>query len=359
MIRGGLVLLAALALATPAIAHPVPFSYLDVSLRPDALDVTLVVHVADVGHELQVDPADRVLNPETLSAYRDAIARLIDGRLTIMANGRKLSPERWDIAEPLPERQSIRLRTRYPLAGAPAVVGVLADLFPYDPPHQTFVNFYEDGAIEAQAVLDHVRTWVEFFPGTTQGALAVVLRFVPAGIRHIVFGADHLLFLLGLLVLGGTIRQLALIVTAFTVANSAALVLAVMNIILPPARVIEPAIALSLVYVGADNLLVHGGRDVRAWIALAFGIIHGFGFAGTFRALDLSRRSLGWSLFSFNVGVEVGQLMVVLALGFALAALRSRSEWAGRQVTVAGSVLVMAAGTFWFIERVFFPGGIS
>jgi hypothetical protein len=75
--------------------------------------------------------------------------------------------------------------------------------------------------------------------------------------------------------------------------------------------------------------------------------------------MDLPRRALGWTLFSFNFGVEVGQLIVVLAVATALAALRSRSEWAGRQLAVVGSVVVVAAGTFWFIERVFFPGGIS
>lgn len=365
MIRCGLVVLAGLIalvippLATPAIAHPVPFSYLDVNVRALHLDVTLVIHIADVGHELKIDPPERVLSPQTLQAYRDAIASLIDGRLTLSANGHKLTPDRWDLAEPLAERQSIRLHTRYPLGTAPGVIEVQTDLFPYDPPHQTFVNFYEADDIKAQAVLDHVRTRVEFFTGTAQGAVSVAGRLLPAGIRHIALGADHLLFLLGLLLLGGTIRQLTLAVTAFTVANSVALALAAFNIILPPARVIEPALALSIVYVGADNLLVRGGRDVRAWIAFAFGIIHGFGFAGTLRAMDLSRRALGWSVVSFNVGVEVGQLIVVLLLGVALAALRSRNERAGRLVTVAGSIVVIAAGVFWFIERVFFPGGIS
>ena len=112
-------------------------------------------------------------------------------------------------------------------------------------------------------------------------------------------------------------------------------------------------------YVGADNLLIRDGRDVRAWIAFAFGFIHGFGFANVLREMDLPARALGWSLFAFNVGVEIGQLLVVAAVATALAALRSRNETAGRQLAFAGSVVVMAAGAFWFIQRVFFPGGIS
>jgi hydrogenase/urease accessory protein HupE len=96
-----------------------------------------------------------------------------------------------------------------------------------------------------------------------------VRRFVPSGVHHILIGPDHLLFLVGLLLLGGSIRQLIAVVTAFTVAHSITLSLAALSIVTPPARVVEPAIALSIVYVGADNLMVHGGRDVRAWIAFA------------------------------------------------------------------------------------------
>src|SRR5204862_2236578 len=113
--------------------------------------------------------------------------------------------------------------------------------------------------------------------------------------------------------------------------------------------------ALSIVYVGADNLMVRDGRDLRAWIAFAFGFIHGFGFANVLREMDLPRLALGWSLFSFNVGVEIGQLIVVVAVATALAALRSRSEMAGRRLAYAGSIVVIAAGAFWFFERVFFP----
>jgi hydrogenase/urease accessory protein HupE len=231
-------------------------------------------------------------------------------------------------------------------------------MFPYDPQHQTFLNIYEGDAL-TQAILDGGRANFEYFAGTRQGALAVVQKFLPAGIHHILIGPDHLLFLVGLLLLGGSIRQLAVIVTAFTVAHSITLSLAALNLVTPPARIIEPAIALSIVYVGADNLLIKGGRDVRAWIAFAFGFIHGFGFANVLREMELPARALGWSLFSFNVGVEIGQLLVVSVVATALAALRSRSEVAGRQLAVAGSLVVMAAGAFWFIQRVFFPGGIS
>ena len=157
-------------------------------------------------------------------------------------------------------------------------------------------------------------------------------------------GPEHLLFLAGLLLLGGTRRQLFVVVCAFTLAHLVTLSLAVLNILAPPVRLIEPAIALTIVYVGIDNLLVRDGRDMRAWIALAFGFIHGFGFAAVLREMELPRRALGWSLFSFNVGVEMGQLVIIVAMAWLLAALRARSVWAGRQLAMAGSVVVMAAG---------------
>ena len=147
--------------------------------------------------------------------------------------------------------------------------------------------------------------------------------------------------------------------TAFTAAQTLTLALAAMNFVTPSLRFVEPGIALSIVYVGADNLMVRGGRDVRAWIASAFGFIHGFGFAGVLRDLNLSGRALSWSVLSFNLGVEMAQLIVVLAAAFGLAALKRRNEAAGRRLAFAGSILVIATGTVWFIQRVFFPGGMA
>ena len=127
----------------------------------------------------------------------------------------------------------------------------------------------------------------EYFPGSRQGVLAVMpqiraRRHPPHSHR-----AGPSLFLIGLLLLGGSIRRLLLIVSSFTVAHSITLSLAALNLVTPPARIIEPAIALSIVYVGIDNLMVGRGRDMRAWIAFAFGFIHGFGFANVLREMNL------------------------------------------------------------------------
>jgi hydrogenase/urease accessory protein HupE len=343
--------------ATSAAAHPVPFSYVDLRLRPDAIEGSLVIHIFDAAHDLSIEPVERMLDPTVAAQHAAALANLLAARFTVSADGRALTPQ-WSAVEVLAARQSLKFPFRFALGGTPGRLGVTAVMFPYDPQHQTFLNIYEGDAL-TQAILDRGRSGFEYFAGTRQGAFAVVQKFLPAGIHHILIGPDHLLFLVGLLLLGGTVRQLAVIVTAFTVAHSITLSLAALNLVSPPANIIEPAIALSIVYVGADNLLIRDGRDVRAWIAFAFGFIHGFGFANVLREMDLPARALGWSLFAFNVGVEVGQLLVVAIVATALAALRSRNETAGRQLAFAGSLVVMAAGAFWFIQRVFFPGGIS
>jgi hydrogenase/urease accessory protein HupE len=347
------------SIAPGAAAHPVPFSYLDLRIEPGAIELTLVAHMYDVAHELGVDPPDRILEPSALVPNGDAVLALLRTRLQIAADGRVLTEGSWSAAEPLLDRQSLRWHARYLTTTAPGSVSVTAILFPYDAAHQTFLNFYEGDALTSQAILDRSHPQLEYFVGDRQGVLAVIRKFVPSGVHHILIGPDHLLFLVGLLLLGGSVRRLLLLVSAFTAAHSITLSLAALNVVTPPARVIEPAIALSIVYVGVDNLMVGRGRDVRAWIAFAFGFIHGFGFANVLREMNLPNQALGWSLFSFNLGVEIGQLLVVLVVASALMALRSRNEAAGRRLAFAGSLAVIVIGAFWFIQRIFFPGGIA
>jgi hydrogenase/urease accessory protein HupE len=367
--RGVFLLFALLSVARPASAHPVPFSYLDVRVEGSGATGTLTVHVFDAAHELGIDPPAQLLDGAVAAQKAAALEHLLGDRLSFTTADQPLTIA-WGPIEALPDRQSLRLsfalRSDRGQAGVrpgsdqgqtgvrPSSLRVTALLFPYDPQHQTFVNVYEDGALRQQAILDGGHTSLEFFSGGPRGTLAVARRFVAAGIDHILIGPDHILFLVGLLLLGGSVRRLALVVTSFTLAHSVTLTLAALRMFSPPARVVEPLIALSIVYVGVDNLMVRDGRDVRGWIAFSFGFVHGFGFASVLREMDLPARALGWSLFSFNLGVEIGQLFVVAVVASAFAALRHRSEAAGRRLAVAGSLVVVVAGTFWFVQRVFF-----
>ena len=345
--------------ATTAGAHPAPFSYLDLRLNASGVTGTLVVHDLDAAHDLKITQADSLLDPAVASKHRDALVALLSPRITIEFDGRPVAVT-WGAIDVVPERQSVRLA--FTIADAPpGHTAINAYIFPYDPIHQTFINLYEDGELTLQAILDASRQRIEYYAGTTQGRLAVIRTFVRSGIEHIMIGPDHVLFLIGLLLLGGTLAKLALIVTAFTIGHSITLSLAALDLLSPPAYFIEPLIALTIVVVGADNLLVlraspdHGrsATDIRTWLAAVFGLIHGFGFAYVLKEFGLPQAALGWSLFAFNVGVEIGQLLIVIVVAGALILLRGRSAGAARSVATFGSIAVVAAGVYWFIERVF------
>ena len=341
-------------MAAPLHAHPAPYSYLDLRLSPVRLEGTLTVHVIDLAHDLNVTPPTSLLDATQAEAQRAAMLNLLRTRLTLAADGRALA---FDLArlEPLPDRQALALHLRFPAGASWGQLSLRCALFPYDPQHQTFLNIYENDALTRQELFDKDHTTFDYFTGTRQGAWAVVKRFLTSGIYHIFIGPDHILFLVGLLLLGGNLKRLLTIVTAFTLAHSITLTLAALDIANPPARLIEPAIALSIVYVGIDNLMVgKTGRDVRAWIAFAFGLVHGFGFANVLREFGLPRQALSWSLFSFNLGVEIGQVCIVVIVASLLALLQNRNlAWRARVVTI-GSMVVILAGSYWFIQRVFF-----
>jgi len=367
--RGVWWLACVLSVSTPSVAaaHPAPFSYLDVRSVASGIEGALVVHDFDVAHDLGVDAPERLQDPAFAERFRDQLTRLMDSRLAILLDGSRAALT-WTGLEVLPERQSLQLAFRHD-GPKPGAIRVDAVVFPYDPVHQTFVNIYEDGRLRHQAILDVSRRAMDYYAGTWQGTAAVLAVFVPSGIEHILIGPDHVLFLVGLLLLGGSLRTLVTIVTAFTVGHSITLSLAALDIVSPPASLIEPAIALSIVFVGADNLLVQKDlarppengratshtarpRDIRAWVASAFGLVHGFGFASVLKELGLPMTALGWSLFSFNLGVEIGQLGIVLLVAWALAAVRRNSPRASRWLVSAGSVAVIAAGGYWFVQRV-------
>ena len=346
--------------AEAAFAHPAPFSYLDLHLDGSGLTGTLVVHDLDAAHDLGVADADSLLDPAEAARRRDALVALLAPRLTLTLDGQPATIT-WGAIDVVADRQSLRLAFTATRA-RPGHIAIRAYIFPYDPIHQTFINIYEDTALKLQLILDASHQNAEYYSGSTQGRWAVVKTFVASGIEHILIGPDHILFLIGLLLLGGTLSRLALIVTSFTIGHSITLSLAALDVVSPPSRIIEPLIALTIIVVGADNLLVirntksnsNHAPDIRAWLAVAFGLIHGFGFAYVLKEFGLPRAALGWSLFAFNLGVEIGQLIIVLVAAGTLAFIRRRSESAARRIAIAGSIAVIAAGAFWFVQRVFF-----
>ncbi len=352
-------LLALSAFAHEARAHPAPFSYLDLHLDEERTAGTLVIHDFDAAHELGLEDPQALMEPGVARERADELLAVVTQRLRIVADGEPAALQ-WRPVEVLPERQSLSFGfTLTPLA-RPRRIEIDAVLFPYDAVHQTLINVYEGGLLQRQAILDANDSRFEHFAGTAQGRWTVVRAFVVSGVEHILIGPDHLLFLLGLLLLGGSLWRLTTIVTAFTLGHSVTLSLAALDLVRVSPALVEPAIALSIVVVGVDNLLMRQRRvaqpgsasfDLRPWLAVVFGLIHGFGFAAVLREVGLPPGALAWSLAAFNVGVELGQLaFVALAVALLAAVRRYDVVWAERCVVV-GSVGVIAAGVYWFVQR--------
>lgn len=179
---------------------------------------------------------------------------------------------------------------------------------------------------------------------------AALGRFLRLGINHILFGYDHICFLLALLVAVTRVSELVKIITSFTIAHSITLILAALKIVTLPQRFVECGVALTIVYVAGENLCRK--KIDRRWIlAFFFGLIHGFGFASVLGGLSLPREAFVRCLLTFNVGVEVAQLGIVLAALPGLSLLARTGHAAGTKVTV--SIAVGLFGLCWFVDRVF------
>lgn len=170
------------------------------------------------------------------------------------------------------------------------------------------------------------------------------------GIEHIVLGFDHLVFLFGLVLVGGHWRDLLAVVTAFTVAHSITLGVAAFGVVSPPSALVEAAIAASIVYVGVENFFVQSAA--RRWrLSFAFGLVHGFGFAGALAEVGVRGAGVITTLLGFNLGVELGQLALV-AVALPVLARARRSPRFVQLGVPALSGLVVVLGLWWFVERV-------
>ena len=349
-----LVLLLACTRSAPVLTHPLDFSYVDIRLGRDRGEADVTIHAQNVAQALALRSEADVLAPAFVARHRDAVLALVLQRLTIEADGVPVTLPAVAV-DVIADQQAVRVRLEFPWTAGTSVIRVHARLFPAEPRHQTFLNIYEDNTLRIQDTFSGSRFDGNYRLDLTQRQSQVFARYVASGIQHIAIGPDHILFLVGLLLAGGGVWPLVRIVTAFTIAHSVTLSLAVLDVVTPPARLIEPAIALSIIVAGAGSLMHRSsGRDHRVWIAFAFGLVHGFGFASVLAETGLPSRALGLALFGFNTGVEIGQLVIVAAL-LALFVWVVRTWPAMRQpgATMA-SVLVICAGVYWFVARLFF-----
>lgn len=188
-----------------------------------------------------------------------------------------------------------------------------------------------------------------------QGPLAVALAYLRTGIEHILFGFDHLLFVAALMLIVRDWRVLIKTVTAFTVAHSITLALATLGLVALPGPLVEAMIALSIVLVSVEAVRLRRGETSLAtdwpWlVAFAFGLLHGFGFAGALVDLGLPRTDIPLALLSFNIGVEIGQLLFIGAI-LAVAASARRIFALPRRAPLAAAYAIGIVASFWCVSR--------
>jgi len=366
--RAAALALLLLLLAPLAQAHKPSDSYLALKVEGAAVAGQWYIALRDLDFALGLD-ADgdgqitwgelRARHAE-IAAY--ALARLklaADGTPCTLAAGRQLVDDHTDGAYTVLEFSAA-------CPQAPQALAVGYTLFnDLDPQHRGLLRLEFQGQTRTAVLGPQAAT--QTFELKASSRLAQFLDYGREGVGHIWVGYDHILFLLSLLLpavllwgAGGwrpadSFRQAFMdvlrIVTAFTVAHSITLSLATLGLVAPPSRLVESAIALSVVLAALNNVwpLFHG----RRWmVAFCFGLIHGFGFASVLQDLGLPREALVLALVGFNLGVEVGQLSIV-AVFLPLAFAARRTLFYRRWVLVAGSLLIAAVAGIWLAERVF------
>lgn len=213
------------------------------------------------------------------------------------------------------------------------------------PDARTVIAKYENGKLQSETLLESEKT----LPST--------LGMFGTGVQHILSGLDHILFIVGLALLGGGFKSILKVLTAFTVAHSVTLFAASAGWVRTNPRLIEPLIALSIVALAIEGIRRFKQDEVpsirpRIAIAFVFGLIHGFGFAGGLTDLGLQGAQLLKSIFYFSLGIEFGQCIILVPTALLLLALAKADKQRAKQIALSASVGLGMIGCFWFMERV-------
>lgn len=342
-------------LPVPAQAHGLTASYTAITVTTDRLDVVCSFDLVDVAFHFHLDTnGDTHITADELRAAAPALFEFVEQHLTLTLDGSAVTLTRGHatLTRDASKREFVNLASSRPLLAQPAEMSVTSDVGAFELFGQAYTNLVKvalDGQVQ-QAVLSLGNLRQSFLLGRKPPLLAQLRQFTVLGIKHIFLGYDHLMFLLALIVIGGRLLNLIKIVTAFTVAHSITLILAALQIVTLPPRLIESGIALSIAYVAAENCFA-ARVDHRWVITFYFGLVHGFGFANVLRQLGLPSRGLVSSLLAFNVGVELGQ-MAIVALLFPITLWLAKQRFR-RHVIIGLSSVILCFGTGWFIERAF------
>ncbi|MDR3680599.1 MAG: HupE/UreJ family protein [Flavipsychrobacter sp.] len=184
---------------------------------------------------------------------------------------------------------------------------------------------------------------------------SVFLKYLLLGYEHIIpLGFDHILFILCVFFLNTSIKKIVLQASMFTIAHSITLGLAMYGIIKPPSNLVEPLIALSIVFLALENVYSSKVKPWRMVMIFIFGMVHGMGFAGALSQLGMPQYAFATALISFNVGVELGQLSIILFMYFVVARTFSGKSWYRNRIVIPASLIIALIASYWTIERIFF-----
>jgi hypothetical protein len=365
------ILLAVLVLLpSVARAHNFTLTDVDLELHDDGtytVDVVCDLDALALGAPSTADSAAlaaeiEALDPDAREELTERLLVLLKRRLRVRFDGQ---PDAFDVS--FPERQQPP-----PEGVPPAALGLVARLSGRVPDGAREVTFFASRAFppvrltvtrsgKAAGSAEMLEPGGESWPiplvgpRPTASFTQTVHRYLVLGVTHILpWGLDHVLFVLGLALLSPRLGPLLAQVTAFTVAHTLTLALSSYGVVALSPRVVEPLIALSIVYVGVENVVSPRLRPSRIALVFAFGLLHGLGFAGVLGELGLPEGQRLTALLAFNVGVELGQLAVI---AMAIVVLRIWARLGGRREAVVkpASIAIAAMGLFWFVQRLIAP----
>lgn len=368
---------AVLTVAAPVRAHDFTLTQALVVIKADdtfLVDLRIHLDALALGWPQSVKPAivvdaARRIPADEWSRMVDDLRDQIHRRVRLRFNGREPT---CDLV--FPEREAAIVET----SAEPTVLGQTARLYGRIPVDAQFLTFGMSRAFPAvsltifderrSTVTTHLLAAGEDCPAyslVVDDAMAVPTgvdprpgvfgRYVLLGFEHIIpEGVDHILFVLGLFLISPRLRPLLVQVTAFTIAHSVTLALSMSGVVELPSRLVESLIALSITYVAVENLFIQTVKPWRIALVFSFGLLHGMGFAGVLRELGMPAGRFATALVGFNVGVELGQLSVVL-IAFLLVGWFRQTTWYRNGVIRPLSILIAAVGLYWTIQRAVGP----
>lgn len=348
---------ALLFISSPLWAHDPGLSSATVVLSETNLEALLVFSTLDAGQIVDLDMnRDGNVSAEELKQAATELNRLAPGALEVEVNGAALKATQANCRFDSNNNTTVHLN--FPVASFTNLLIRSIWLTNLPPGHRQYFSLQNPAGIElAQRMLtanaNSLTIELDAAPHLAEEKTTSFGAFLRLGIQHILTGYDHLLFLFGLLIVTRTFGSSLKIITCFTIAHSITLAVATLNLVHLPSRFVEPMIAASIVYVGAENLFRHGEPKGRWLLTFAFGLIHGFGFATVLREMGVGREGsrLAVPLVAFNLGVEVGQIAIAALVLPLVWKLRGWPVFVRRWVPACSAIVVLLGG-YWFVQRV-------